>query len=617
LDPQINPANKILHVKTQEAETEFVSMQIYKKLSTAAINKDTYIMMKTSFSEETFERGVKVFEKSESFKFMIIEVDSGDTLFEKFRSQVEKTLQSPSKRLIVITDVNSKMKFNQQNCSELEHDKFHPKELNFESLDKVLNRQIEFQNFSTTWKELAEEDHLKNNVLLSDLLKTNKIAENVKVCKKIDENLYVSRTFLFKHWLKPEVFDAVKSDEIVFNQQDYEAKCKSKNIYWFERRGKKLKWVKSSENISNVLKFIDEIEVASIEEDSFASLSARVSILVDVAGMGKSTVLNFLAQLLKKSQPNFWIIKIDLNDCTNELEKVSIEELKTPEGAIQFLVENVMKLKTEFEREFFKKSSLETGNVILLFDGFDEVASYYKDQVTQLIKSLLKTSIGKIFIASRPEWAEHLETTFLQIKYSLMPFEKEDQGNYLFSFMKQKLGNADEDLLKKIVEMILSSMSESLNDEVYKFTGVPLITKLVAEFFESKIRDHLRDTTSNNFDDLTEKLRNETFDLVKLYDHFVEKKLRIYFEEKSGMDLSKPQVKKTVRQGTQIIMKNYETLAVQQILKTDVAKHFPNRKLSQVSLKTIVFRSSCLVKSKGVQPKLISELFSIMLATFF
>jgi hypothetical protein len=160
-------------------------------------------------------------------------------------------------------------------------------------------------------------------------------------------------------------------------------------------------------------------------------------------------------------------------------------------------------------------------------------------------------------------------------------------------------------------------MSESLNDEVYKFTGVPLITKLVAEFFESKIRDHLRDTTSNNFDDLTEKLRNETFDLVKLYDHFVEKKLRIYFEEKSGMDLSKPQVKKTVRQGTQIIMKNYETLAVQQILKTDVAKHFPNRKLSQVSLKTIVFRSSCLVKSKGVQPKLISELFSIMLATFF
>jgi hypothetical protein len=71
----------------------------------------------------------------------------------------------------------------------------------------------------------------------------------------------------------------------------------------------------------------------------------------------------------------------------------------------------------------------------------------------------------------------------------------------------------------------------------------------------------------------------------------VEKKLRIYYEEKSGMDLSKPQVKKTVQQGTQIIMENYETLAVQQILKSDVAKHFPNRKKNQVSLNTIVFRS--------------------------
>jgi ABC-type dipeptide/oligopeptide/nickel transport system ATPase subunit len=312
---------------------------------------------------------------------------------------------------------------------------------------------------------------------------------------------------------------------------------------------------------------------------------------VDVAGMGKSTILSYLARLLKKSQPNFWVLKIDLNDHTNELEEADTKELKTPEAAVKFLVENVIKLKTEFERELFKKSCMETGNVIVLFDGYDEVASYYKDEVTQLIKSLLKTSVGKVFIASRPEWAEHLQTTFLQIKYSLMTFEKQDQGNYLFSFLMQKIENGNEDLLKKIVQMILSSMSRSLNDGVYKFTGVPLITKLVAEFFESKIRVHLRDTPSNNFDDFTEKMKNETLNLVKLYDHFVEKKLRIYYEEKSGMDLSKPQVKKTVRQGTKIIMENYETLAVQQILKSDVAKYFPNRRKNQVSSNTIVFRS--------------------------
>jgi energy-coupling factor transporter ATP-binding protein EcfA2 len=467
----------------------------------------------------------------------------------------------------------------------LKLDSIRPRDLTIATQKKVFNRQIEFQKIKTTWKKLVKkEKYLKKKVLLKDLLRTDKIAENVPVSKEVDENLYVSRTFISQHWLKPEVLKMLSSDEVVYNQQDYEIKCQLQNIHWLERTCGKLKWIKSSSDISKILKFIDDIE-EPIGEDSFASSSSsKAYILTDMAGTGKSTVLNYLAQLLKKSHPDYWILKIDLNDHTNELEEASAEELKTPEAAIKFLIENVMKLKTEFESELFKKSCLETGNVILFFDGFDEVASYYKDQVTQLIKSLLKTSIVKIFIASRPEWAEHLQTTFSQIKYSLMPFEKKDQEKYLFDFMMQKkIVNFDEDLLKKIVQMILSLMSKSLNDEVYSFTGVPLITKLVAEFFESKIREYFQGTSSNNFDDLAEKLKTETFNLVKLYDLFVEKKLRIYYEEKSGMNPSKPKVRKTIKHETQIIMENYEALAVQQILKTDLQKHFPNRKKNQAS----------------------------------
>ncbi len=116
LDPQINSANKILHVKTrQKSESKFVSTHIYKKLS-KTVYKDTYIMMKTC-SEEFFRRGVEVFEKYTSFKFLIIEVDSGNDLFEKYRSQVERALQSPSKKLMVITDVKSNIKFSQ--CLEV------------------------------------------------------------------------------------------------------------------------------------------------------------------------------------------------------------------------------------------------------------------------------------------------------------------------------------------------------------------------------------------------------------------------------------------------------------------------------------------------------------------
>jgi hypothetical protein len=57
------------------------------------------------------------------------------------------------------------------------------------------------------------------------------------------------------------------------------------------------------------------------------------------------------------------------------------------------------------------------------------------------------------------------------------------------------------------------------------------------------------------------------------------------------MDLSNVRQKKKNEKEMKTIWENYETLAVQQILKSDVARYFPNRKKNQVSLNTIVFRS--------------------------
>jgi hypothetical protein len=576
LDPQISPAKKILYVKTQESETEFVSMQIYKKLSTTDIKKDTYIMMKTSFGEESFKSGVKVFEKSDSFKFMIIEVDSEDSLFEKFRSQIETTLQSPSKRLIVIA-VKSKIKFS--DCTELDIDPFHPKDLTDASLAQVLNRPVNFQKTQTTWKEILA----KNNILLKDLLRIKEIAANVLVSKSINENLYIPRTFLYQNWLELEVLNEFSSDDIVYNQQDYEAKFKSKTVHWLEKDREILKWMRSSRDISRILKYINERESEKPKEDSMISKTPRISIVIDVAGMGKSTVLNQLAQKLKKKYANHWVIKVDLNDYTNELDEVSSDELKTCKEAIEFLSNKILKLSSVFEKDLFRHSCETDGEVVLLFDGFDEVASFYQEQVTHLIRSLLKTSVGKIFIASRPECAVYLEKEFLQIRHSLQPFSKENQESYLFKFMKEKVPkDVDEDSLKRIIETIPSLMSESLSDRDYKFTGVPLITKLVAEFFESKICGYFREGSNKVLADFIAELKRESFNLFKLYQYFVDKSLEIYYRDKCRMELSNPKIKKKNEKEMIEILNNYEMLAVQQILKTDLEKHLPTFKAKKI-----------------------------------
>ncbi len=304
--------------------------------------------------------------------------------------------------------------------------------------------------------------------------------------------------------------------------------------------------------------------------------------------MGKSTLLNCLARKIKNTRSNCWTMKVDLNDFTNEFSEAASNNFN--QQAIEFLSGKIMKVKTNFEKDLFRGSCESTGNVVLLFDGFDEVANYYKAHVAQLIKSLLKTKIEKCFIASRPEWSDYLQKTFSQIKHALLPFGKEDQEQYLLNFMKESIEGADEEKLKGIVETILKLISIYINDKYYKFTGVPLITKLVGEFFESKISEYFR-VSAEDFEVFIEKLEKETFDLIKLYDHFVEKKLQVYYEEKCKMIVSSPQISNVIKQGKQKILENYETLAVRQILKTDVEKHFPSiaaKKLDEDELKDLV-----------------------------
>jgi hypothetical protein len=78
-------------------------------------------------------------------------------------------------------------------------------------------------------------------------------------------------------------------------------------------------------------------------------------------------------------------------------------------------------------------------------------------------------------------------------------------------------------------------------------------------------------------------METETFNLVKLYDHFVEKKLQVYFKEKCQMELSNPRIRKDVERKRKEILDNFENLAVQQILKIDLKKHLPTFKVKKLN----------------------------------
>ena len=48
-------------------------------------------------------------------------------------------------------------------------------------------------------------------------------------------------------------------------------------------------------------------------------------IISDTAGMGKTTVLTSLSQLFKQQAPDLWIVRIDLNNYTKELQEQQVK----------------------------------------------------------------------------------------------------------------------------------------------------------------------------------------------------------------------------------------------------------------------------------------------------
>src|SRR5690606_14992572 len=106
-------------------------------------------------------------------------------------------------------------------------------------------------------------------------------------------------------------------------------------------------------------------------------------------GMGKTTILSSISRKIKEVKPSLYVIRVDLNDhckvLENETENRSFNE-ENQEGAIDFLVNRLMDLeKGCFQSKLARWRLTQTGGVVVLFDGFDEISPSYSDVVTQLI----------------------------------------------------------------------------------------------------------------------------------------------------------------------------------------------------------------------------------------
>ena len=264
-------------------------------------------------------------------------------------------------------------------------------------------------------------------------------------------------------------------------------------------------------------------------------------------GLGKSTVLTHLSKQIKQKFPNSWVIRIGLKHYTDELEilkKGTIDK----KIATEFVSKKLLKLTTVFDLKLFEHCSEQRQKIriVLMLDGFNEISPDYETTVIDLLQTLRSMSVLEFWITTRPHLKQKMEDNLQQISYTLEPFSRENQVEFLKEFWRLRdwfteVGNGqkgkDKHKLETYAKELIKKLSTSINNRDKDFTGIPLQCLMLAEAFDEEVKTFCQ--SSGSMPDLPVRL-----DLVDLYGLFINSKYDIYIGDKLRIPLTNVIAKK-------------------------------------------------------------------------
>ncbi|KAL7014891.1 hypothetical protein ACKWTF_016175 [Chironomus riparius] len=372
--------------------------------------------------------------------------------------------------------------------------------------NQFLNSRILFQNQSLRFEDLFPEftrvDSLSSGNLmvrnsgLGSSLHNRLALKSLKFDKSAPNIPSITKNSINHKAIDQKVFNLLKSNQIsdvldgktlkissmIPNNTDFVV---DRNFV-FESQGKNLE----IGTVSNTYDTIDDI----IERTT----KKRLFILSSEAGAGKTVAFQQLTMRIKEKYPTKWVSYIDLKEHTMFYNASGdFEDL----GG---LLNNILGLSTknEFEMKIFEEL-YRSGNVILLWNGFDEISPTFNGFILDVLGNIHENSTNVQYVCTRPLYSGQLKFVSKYYPYQLIPFNNDEQIEFLTKFFQTQKVSSDkiEGYIKKV-----QSISERL-----KF-NTPLMLKLIAEIHE--------------YSDLFE---SENF--YKIYEKFVSKKVGIWQEK--------------------------------------------------------------------------------------
>lgn len=267
--------------------------------------------------------------------------------------------------------------------------------------------------------------------------------------------------------------------------------------------------------------------------------------------MDKQSYLNYAAEQLKKQNPDYFIVNLCVGELPSFFED---KEFKDDEAMELFMADSGLGLENDFQRLLFHTAVHKTGKCHVVVDGLDDLNSDYDKKLLQLLKFVDKSKAERIFVSVRAELAERYEREFAKYRHVFLPFSEENQKEYLVKYWEKMAKEEDKAFLQDFTRRLIDHVNANVSDYQKSFSGVPLLTRMVAEIFEPHIAE-LKKTENFQFTSIG--------NVYELYDCFMQEKLRQFVRDTSNLSLKngcKP--KDTVKE-------LYERLAVHKTINKE------------------------------------------------
>lgn len=186
----------------------------------------------------------------------------------------------------------------------------------------------------------------------------------------------------------------------------------------------------------------------------------RRLLIVDTAGMGKTTLLKFLFLSCVKEEAGIPIF-------------IELRKLSKKKPLLDYILDQISDIQGKHQPDLFFKL-LSSGDFVFFLDGYDEISEAERSAVTDSIQNLIEKAPNNRFLMTSREESGLAAFPSFQ-RYTVSPLEKEEAYTLLRKYADSSLA-----------ENLIAKLELPENSAIHEFLTNPLLTSLLFKSFEYK-----------------------------------------------------------------------------------------------------------------------------------